>query len=348
MTQYNYYKALVVEADEEYAIVMNEGGSISRVKLKKDMKIGDSIYYLEEDLYIKPTNQKVTAFPGRKHDRNWWRPLLMVAVLLLIVWGGVQYFTPTHEIYAAISVGIDQGQQIELDESGKITSVRDANGNLIDNHEWIGLSVNDISGDILEFVANSPDPDTAIGFYSDNGEWLLSMDDLVSRLVADQESTNLIVLRGDMEEYASSIQANQSANQTHLETQNVNLWQSDKSDTLPASQKEQGLGEAGEYYQVRPEPQSEIFNQWLTFARYYPWQAYYRIANAELKEETPVIESYESIVPEDDWDDDDWDDDDWDDYDDDWDDDGDWDDYDDDDWDDYYEYDDDDWDDDDD
>ncbi|MBG9989350.1 anti-sigma factor domain-containing protein [Aerococcaceae bacterium DSM 111176] len=345
MTQFKYYKALVVELHEQYAIVMNEGGSITRIKVKGDMKLGDSIYYLEEDIYIKPKANNVTQLSRNRQDKSWVRPLLMAALLFLVVWGGVQYFVPSQEIYAAISVGIDEGQQIELDESGEITAVRDASGNLMTNHEWIGLSVTDITDEILAFVSTSSNPDTAIGFYSDNGEWLMSMDSLVERLVTDQDSTNLIVLRGGMEEYASSIGANQSANQNHLATQNVNLWQTEQSDTLPASHKEQGIGDAGEYYQVRPEPQSEIFDYWLNFARFYPWQAYYRIANAEPRIEEPPIESYESIIPDDDWDDDDWDDDDWDD--DDWDDD-DWDDddWDDDDWDDD-DWDDDDWDDDD-
>lgn len=44
-------EAIVLELSENYAIVFDEGGGVHRIKRKKDMKIGDRIYYVEEDRF---------------------------------------------------------------------------------------------------------------------------------------------------------------------------------------------------------------------------------------------------------------------------------------------------------
>lgn len=46
-----YNQAIVLEIIKEYAIVIDEGGKVHRIKKKKNMSVGDKIYYLEEDRY---------------------------------------------------------------------------------------------------------------------------------------------------------------------------------------------------------------------------------------------------------------------------------------------------------
>ena len=71
-----YKKAIVMEIKAAYAIAMEEGGSIIRIKKKDGLSVGDSIYVLPEDLYqgqdacsdssLHRFQRKLDPFPGIK------------------------------------------------------------------------------------------------------------------------------------------------------------------------------------------------------------------------------------------------------------------------------------------
>ncbi len=71
-----YKKAIVMEIKAAYAIAMEEGGSIIRIKKKDGLSVGDSIYVLPEDLYqgqeacsdssLHRFPRKLVPFPGIK------------------------------------------------------------------------------------------------------------------------------------------------------------------------------------------------------------------------------------------------------------------------------------------
>ena len=45
------FKAIVMEIKEKYVIVMKDGGEILRINKKSDLKIGETIFCLDEDIY---------------------------------------------------------------------------------------------------------------------------------------------------------------------------------------------------------------------------------------------------------------------------------------------------------
>ena len=51
-----YYKAIVMEININYVIVMKNDGTLTYIKYKPGLKIGDNIIFTESDIYKKKKN----------------------------------------------------------------------------------------------------------------------------------------------------------------------------------------------------------------------------------------------------------------------------------------------------
>lgn len=144
------YKGLVIEINEQYAIVLTNEMSYMKIIAKSSMKEGQQIYFCKEDRYKKKTNIKYLA--------------MVASIILLIV--GMKYLgsntTQTNlqivknpnapNNYAVVlSIDINPSIEIELDDELKVQNIRYINEDakvLIDGSElknkYYTLAIKDI------------------------------------------------------------------------------------------------------------------------------------------------------------------------------------------------------------
>lgn len=118
-------KVIVLELKDDYALAMEEGGSIIRIKKKDGLSVGDKIYILPEDLYQQAQEYTIIPFSvkskseKRSSNPNSWNHLIGVAAMLAIV---ITLLLPKITLPACAEVSFDgiSGIQIELDRYGRI------------------------------------------------------------------------------------------------------------------------------------------------------------------------------------------------------------------------------------
>ncbi|MBM6860972.1 anti-sigma factor domain-containing protein, partial [Clostridium saudiense] len=77
------FKGIVMEIKDDYVIIMKEDGTLVRIKNKDGLKVGKSIFFFEEDIYIKKDTAKVIPF------RKYIVPLVAIAALFIILIGPI-------------------------------------------------------------------------------------------------------------------------------------------------------------------------------------------------------------------------------------------------------------------
>ena len=122
-----YKKAIVMEIKAAYAIAMEEGGSIIRIKKKDGLSVGDSIYVLPEDLYqgqdacsdssLHRFQRKLVPFPGIKKS-SLVKIASIAAMLILCITLAVPQLTVT--TYAQASFDGAGSIQLSLDRNLQI------------------------------------------------------------------------------------------------------------------------------------------------------------------------------------------------------------------------------------
>ncbi|WP_173707475.1 anti-sigma factor domain-containing protein [Clostridium beijerinckii] len=130
-------RGIIMEIKKSYAIALNDNGIMEKIAPKKDMKIGQKIFYFEDDV-IKSSNG------GTYRYNNFIKSIGAIAALFLIV------FTFFHTMksdtaYAVVSLDINPSIQIEADSKLKIISVEGVNndGKNIDFTDVKGISLDE-------------------------------------------------------------------------------------------------------------------------------------------------------------------------------------------------------------
>ncbi|OOM49999.1 anti-sigma-I factor RsgI family protein [Clostridium beijerinckii] len=130
-------RGIIMEIKKSYAIALNDNGIMEKIAPKKDMKIGQKIFYFEDDL-IKASNS------GTYRYNNFIKSIGAIAALFLIV------FTFFHTMksdtaYAVVSLDINPSIQIEADNKLKIIRVEGVNndGKNIDFTDVKGISLDE-------------------------------------------------------------------------------------------------------------------------------------------------------------------------------------------------------------
>ncbi|WP_017210045.1 anti-sigma-I factor RsgI family protein [Clostridium beijerinckii] len=130
-------RGIIMEIKKSYAIALNDNGIMEKIEPKKDMKIGQKIFYFEDDL-IKASNS------GTYRYNNFIKSIGAIAALFLIV------FTFFHTMksdtaYAVVSLDINPSIQIEADNKLKIIRVEGVNndGKNIDFTDVKGISLDE-------------------------------------------------------------------------------------------------------------------------------------------------------------------------------------------------------------
>lgn len=146
------FKAIVMEIKENYIIVMKEGGEVVRVNKKGDLKVGETIFCFDEDIYT------VTELRKKNNFKPWLIPLGAVAALMLILINPIlNMFSPSvGNAYAVLTFDVNPSIEFNLDDNGKIVDVKGLNddGKVLDIESIKGLTVEEGAVKLKEILTS--------------------------------------------------------------------------------------------------------------------------------------------------------------------------------------------------
>lgn len=131
-----YNKGIILEVKDKYSLVMTDDSSVVRIKNKENMEVGDTIFFLEEDLY--------QINKSRNNMKNKIIPILTIAAMLVLIVVPMVKSNTTGGTYALMSIDINPSIEFELDENKNIVNVYGVN----DDGKTINLE--DVKGKTLE------------------------------------------------------------------------------------------------------------------------------------------------------------------------------------------------------
>ena len=118
------FKGIVMEVKNDYVIIMKEDGTLVRIKNKDGLKVGKSVFFFEEDIYIKKDTAKVIPF------RKYIVPLgAIVATLINPIMN--MFSSKMNNVYAVLTFDINPSIEFELDQNGIIKDVKGINDDAI-------------------------------------------------------------------------------------------------------------------------------------------------------------------------------------------------------------------------
>ncbi|MGL5149289.1 MAG: anti-sigma factor domain-containing protein [Clostridium sp.] len=155
-----YHKGLIIELKKSHAFVLKDDGTIVKINSKTDMKIGTSIYFLDEDIMVSKSENK------SKKLKYILTPLMAVAMLMFVLISPTFRNSNNFNSYALITVDINPSISIEIDKNQTITKVEGLNddGSKLSLGELNGKNLNDGITNLKELIqaSNSTNKDSVI------------------------------------------------------------------------------------------------------------------------------------------------------------------------------------------
>lgn len=155
-----YHKGLIIELKKSHAFVLKDDGMIVKINSKTDMKIGTSIYFLDEDIMVSKSENK------SKKLKYILTPLMAVAMLMFVLISPTFRNSNNFNSYALITVDINPSISIEIDKNQTITKVEGLNddGSKLSLGELNGKNLNDGITNLKELIqaSNSTNKDSVI------------------------------------------------------------------------------------------------------------------------------------------------------------------------------------------
>lgn len=129
-------KGIIMEVKKNYAIALNNSGVMEKISSKQDMKVGQKIFYFEEDI-IKSINRT------NMHN-SFIKTFGTIAALFLLVFTFFQSMG-YEKAYAVVSLDINPSIQIEASSDKKIVKIEGMNddGKNIDFEDVTGSDINE-------------------------------------------------------------------------------------------------------------------------------------------------------------------------------------------------------------
>ncbi|WP_293982596.1 anti-sigma factor domain-containing protein [uncultured Clostridium sp.] len=162
-------KGLIMELKKDYAIMLNDDGSMDKIVIKPGMAVGQKIFYFDEDII------KVSSSSQGKFKYNvFMKSFGSIAALFLIAFTFF-YNMNINRTCAIVSLDINPSIQIEVDNNAKIIKVEGMNddGKSIDFTGIKGCNINEgikTIKDILvekEYLKNNKDVLVGVAFVKD-------------------------------------------------------------------------------------------------------------------------------------------------------------------------------------
>ena len=114
-----YNKGIILEIKEKYSLVLKEDSTVVRIRNKENMEVGDTIFFLEEDLYVVSKSKNTM--------RNKIIPILTIAAMLVLLVVPMVSNNTKGGAYALMSIDINPSIEFELDENKNIVNVYGVN-----------------------------------------------------------------------------------------------------------------------------------------------------------------------------------------------------------------------------
>lgn len=213
-------KGIIMEINGDYAIALNDTGIFDKILRKENMKVGQKIFYFEDDLFVESKNLYSKPIETRKLIRhyNFMKTFGSIAALFVLIFTFFQGIS-TQKAYAVVSLDINPSIQIEIDNKKTIIKVEGVNddGKNIDFSGAVGENINEGIVIIKDKLVESK-------YLDDNHEVLVAF-----ALVKNKEDSN----------YEEKIQ---EAIQTTFKTENVTYVKGNKEAVQEAKTKGISLG----------------------------------------------------------------------------------------------------------
>lgn len=266
------YKGIIIEVKDEYSIVVTNESEFLRIKNKEGMKVGDKIYFLEEDIYNTEENailsdqseeneekSNVIDFKEKKEKSKnnmsrIYKRLVSVAATIAIIVGAVIY-TSSPKSYATVSFD-ENGSSLELnlDKNKKVNSTSLINGSLdISDDDDFSMVLDQLYKQIKRDSKNNKNGRVLVGLCFEDAEDLTYEKEIKNLISQKFKGLNIMYVRVDK----NQVNMNQNAEISMGEYAAMKMIEEDDIEGMTMDRLNQMLKD-GKYEYLREEILDEL------------------------------------------------------------------------------------------
>ncbi len=197
-----FWKVLVLEIKDKYCLAMREDGSVVRIVKKPNIKEGDTIYVVEDDLYTE--NSKKVYKIKRSTVQKLTAVVAAVAVFALVM--TIPQFAD--KACAIVSFDGEKSVELKLNKNNEIIDAKSYDDTLTEDEldKLEGMNLFDASDDLKSF--DSKDGALLVASASmKNSEKDSELEDEIEEMLEDCDS---IYLKGDKDDIKKAEKAKKS------------------------------------------------------------------------------------------------------------------------------------------
>ena len=266
------YKGIIIEVKDEYSIVVTNESEFLRIKNKEGMKVGDKIYFLEEDIYNTEENtilsdqskeneekSNIIDFKEKKEKSKnnmsrIYKRLVSVAATIAIIVGAVIYTSSTKS-YATVSFD-ENGSSLELnlDKNKKVNSTSLINGSLdISDDDDFSMVLDQLYKQIKRDSKNNKNGRVLVGLCFEDAEDLAYEKEIKNLISQKFKGLNIMYVRVDK----NQVNMNQKAEISMGEYAAMKMIEEDDIEGMTMDRLNQMLKD-GKYEYLREEILDEL------------------------------------------------------------------------------------------
>ena len=266
------YKGIIIEVKDEYSIVVTNESEFLRINNKEGMKVGDKIYFLEEDIYNTEENailsdqseeneekSNVIDFKEKKEKSKnnmsrIYKRLVSVAATIAIIVGAVIY-TSSPKSYATVSFD-ENGSSLELnlDKNKKVNSTSLINGSLdISDDDDFSMVLDQLYKQIKRDSKNNKNGRVLVGLCFEDAENLAYKKEIKNLISQKFKGLNIMYVRVDK----NQVNMNQNAEISMGEYAAMKMIEEDDIEGMTMDRLNQMLKD-GKYEYLREEILDEL------------------------------------------------------------------------------------------
>lgn len=266
------YKGIIIEVKDEYSIVVTNESEFLRIKNKEGMKVGDKIYFLEEDIYNTEENtilsdqskeneekSNIIDFKEKKEKSKnnmsrIYKRLVSVAATIAIIVGAVIYTSSTKS-YATVSFD-ENGSSLELnlDKNKKVNSTSLINGSLdISDDDDFSMVLDQLYKQIKRDSKNNKNGRVLVGLCFEDAEDLAYEKEIKNLISQKFKGLNIMYVRVDK----NQVNMNQNAEISMGEYAAMKMIEEDDIEGMTMDRLNQMLKD-GKYEYLREEILDEL------------------------------------------------------------------------------------------
>lgn len=190
-----WFKGIVMEIKDEYAVVFKDDSTMVRVKLKDNMRVGDTLIFLDEDIYEKELK--------KTYKNKMIISLISIAAMLALV---VLPLIKNNQLspYALVSLDVNPSIQFELDKELKIVDIyginKDASNLNLDEVKGLALDkgMEKLKIILEEANYNLKNDSAIVGFtFLDAGDDIAYEDDVKNIIGKTLNESKILYLKGN-------------------------------------------------------------------------------------------------------------------------------------------------------